>query len=157
MDLADLYNVEMMDIIQEELETNQDLASRLTFEILEHNEITDFEHIDLTLNKLKQYGSKIAIDDFGSGYSNFVYLAKLDIDIIKIDSTLVKELEIDNEKVSAIIKLINEMGKSQNTKVVAEHVSSKKILDSLLALDVEYLQGFHLGMPKYWEAYHPPK
>jgi diguanylate cyclase (GGDEF)-like protein len=157
MDLADLYNEEMMDIIQEELETNQDLASRLTFEILEHNEITDFEHIDLTLNKLKQYGSKIAIDDFGSGYSNFVYLAKLDIDIIKIDSTLVKELENDNEKVSAIIKLINEMGKSQNTKVVAEHVSSKKILDSLLALDVEYLQGFYLGEPKYWEAYHPPK
>ena len=157
IDLADLYNEEMMDIIQEELVTNQDLASRLTFEILEHNEITDFEHIDLTLKKLKQYGSKIAIDDFGSGYSNFAYLAKLDIDIIKIDSTLVKELENNNEKVSAIIKLINEMGKSQNTKVVAEHVSSKKILDSLLELDVEYLQGFYLGKPKYWEEYHPPK
>ena len=155
MDLADLHNEEMMEIIQEELRSNKDLAERLIFEILEHNEITDFKYIDQIFKKLKQYGSKIAIDDFGSGYSNFSYLTKLDIDIIKIDGTIVGALENNTERVEAIIKLINEMGRSQNLKVVAEHVSSKKILDSLLALNVAYLQGFYLGEPREWEEYHP--
>ena len=155
MDLSDLHNEEMIEIVLEELQTNKDLAERLIFEILEHNEITDFKYVDQIFKKLKQYGSKIAIDDFGSGYSNFSYLTKLDIDIIKIDGTIVSALENNTERVGAIIKLINEMGRSQNLKVVAEHVSSKKILDSLLVLNVAYLQGFYLGEPREWEEYHP--
>jgi len=155
MDLSDLYNEEMMSIIQNELYENKDLAKRLTFEILEHHEITDFDHISLIFKQLKKYGSKIAIDDFGSGYSNFTYLARLNIDIIKIDGALINALEINTNRVRMIIKMINDMGVSQNIKIVAEHVSSKEIHDILMELNVEYLQGFYLGEPRLWEAYHP--
>ncbi|NKQ40376.1 MAG: EAL domain-containing protein [Sulfurovum sp.] len=155
LDLADLYNEEMIHIIQQEIQENKDLANRLTFEILEHQEIKDFDRIDMIFKQLKQFGSSIAIDDFGSGYANFGYIAKLDIDILKIDGSLIKVLDDSDTKMKTIIKLINDMGTSQNIKIVAEHVSSKKIYDILLELNVEFLQGFYLGKPKPWEEYHP--
>jgi len=155
LDLIDLYHEDMMQLIKKELNHNKALAHRLTFEILEHNEITDFDRVDLIFKQLKSYGSKIAIDDFGSGYANFTYLANLDIDIIKIDASLVKALEDNNEMAKSIVALINELGTSNQIDVIAEHVSSQEIYEVLSDIGVQYSQGFFLGKPESWEYYHP--
>jgi diguanylate cyclase (GGDEF)-like protein len=155
LDLVDLYHEEMMHLIKKELKHNQELAHRLTFEILEHNEITDFDRVDLIFKQLKSYGSKIAIDDFGSGYANFTYLANLDIDIIKIDASLIMALEDNNEMAKSIVALINKLGISNHIDVIAEHVSSQEIYDVLCDIGVKHSQGFFLGKPEAWEYYHP--
>jgi len=154
IDLLDLYNEELMALIRKELYNNKELANRLTFEILEHNEITDYERVSLIFKQLKSFGSKIAIDDFGSGYANFAYLAKLDIDIIKIDASLVKALEGNNERAISIIKLIHDLGSANHIDIVAEHVSSEELYMILKKLGIEYVQGYYLGKPQSWEAYH---
>jgi len=156
IDLVDLYNEEMMALIRQELFHNKDLANRLTFEILEHHEITNFDRVDFIFKQLRSYGSQIAIDDFGSGYANFTYLAKLDIDILKIDASLVLALEDHhNERAKSIIKLIKDLGEANKIKVIAEHVSSERIKMILEEIGIEYLQGFHIGKPQPWEYYHP--
>ncbi len=155
IDISDLYNEEMMKIIRQELYTNRVLANRLTFEILEHSEITDYDHIGVIFKQLKSYGSKIAIDDFGSGYANFAYLTQMDIDIIKIDAVLIKALEGNNEKAKSIITLINDLAISHQLEIVAEFVSTEEIYEILLELGVEYSQGYHLGKPKLWKEHYP--
>jgi len=150
IDLVDLYNEELMALIRKELYHNKELANRLTFEILEHNEITDYERVSLIFKQLKSFGSKIAIDDFGSGYANFAYLTKLDIDIIKIDASLVKALEGRNERAISVIKLINNLGTAEDIEIVAEHVSSEEIYNILKELGVAFVQGYYLGKPAPW-------
>ncbi len=154
IDLVDLYNKELMALIRKELYNNKDLANRLTFEVLEHKEITDYEHVSLIFKQLKSFGSKVAIDDFGSGYANFTYLSKLDIDIIKIDASLIKALKGHNERAISVIKLINDLGTAENIEIVAEHVSDEEIYQILKELGVAYVQGYYLGKPKPWEAYN---
>ena len=150
MDLVDLYNEEMMKLIEEELYDNRHLANRLTFEILEHHEITDYARVGRIFKQLKSYGSKIAIDDFGSGYSNYAYLIKLDIDILKIDASLIRELEGQNPKAISVVKSINKLGLAHGIDVIAEFVSSQEIYDILVEIGVEFSQGYYLGRPDAW-------
>lgn len=150
MDLVDLYNEEMMKLIEKELYDNRHLANRLTFEILEHHEITDYARVGRIFKQLKSYGSKIAIDDFGSGYSNYAYLIKLDIDILKIDASLIRELEGQNPKAISVVKSINNLGLAHGIGVIAEFVSSQEIHDILVEIGVEFSQGYYLGRPDAW-------
>jgi len=148
LDLDDLYNVDMMKLITQELSRNKKAANRLTFEILESNEIKDYEQVALIFQQLKTFGSKIAIDDFGSGYANYVYLIKLDIDILKIDGKIIQELEHHPERTKVMVTSINELAKVYGYEVVAEFVSSKEIYEAVSKLDVTYSQGYYFGKPE---------
>ncbi|MDY0117872.1 MAG: EAL domain-containing protein, partial [Sulfurimonadaceae bacterium] len=88
----------------------------------------------------------ISIDDFGSGYSNFEYLLRLDADFIKIDGSLIKDIDtnIDSED---IVRTIVGFAKKKNIKVVAEFVSSEAIYNKIKELEIDFMQGYYLGMP----------
>jgi len=148
LDLFDLYNPNMMEIITEELYQNQSIAHRLTFEILEDHEIKNYDRVALIFQHLKAFGSKIAIDDFGSGYANYIYLIKLDIDILKIDGTLIQELLHSPKRAKIILNSIKDLAERYQYEVVAEFVSSKEIYDMVSELGIEYSQGYYLGEPK---------
>jgi len=148
LDLDDLYNAEMMSIITKNLSHYKSLANRLTFEILENQEIKDYEEVAVIFQQLKTFGSKIAMDDFGSGYASYAYLIKLDIDILKIDGTLIQELLHSPERTKMMLTSINELAKRFQHEVVAEFVSSKEIYDMVSELGIEYSQGYYLGEPK---------
>ena len=151
--LDDLYNSEMMNMIEDVLSTNQTYAQRLTFEILEDKEIFDYEKVNDVFKKLKIFGSKIAIDDFGSGYANYTYLIKLDVDIIKIDGSIIQELPLHTKRAKEVIKSIQKLSNAFDCEVIAEFVSSKEIYKYMLELDIKYSQGFYLGEPKPIEEY----
>jgi EAL domain-containing protein (putative c-di-GMP-specific phosphodiesterase class I) len=146
--LDDLYNTEMMQMIEDILSKHNEYAHRLTFEILEDKEIFDYEKVNSVFSKLKVFGSKIAIDDFGSGYANYNYLIKLDIDLLKIDGSIIKELLNNPTKTKKVISSIKQLADSLGYEVIAEFVAEQKVYDYMLELDIKYSQGFYLGEPK---------
>ncbi|WP_300368353.1 EAL domain-containing protein, partial [Hydrogenimonas sp.] len=126
------------------LEEYKEIASLIVFEILETEEIEDYEIISEFIRQVKRYGCKISIDDFGSGYSNFEKLLQLDIDIIKIDGSLIKDVD-HNTHAELIVQTIVDFAKGAQLVTVAEFVHSKAVLDKVKVLGVDYAQGYYLG------------
>jgi len=122
-------------------------GSRLILEIVESEGIENFEDIISFINKVKRFGCKVAIDDFGSGYSNFSYLAKLKVDFIKIDGSLIKNIHKD-ENQKNIVESILLFTKKQGLETVAEFVENEEIFNVLQKLDVNYSQGYHFSKPQ---------
>ncbi|MCK4795930.1 MAG: EAL domain-containing protein, partial [Spirochaetes bacterium] len=86
-------------------------------------------------------------DDFGTGYSNFNYILRMNVDYIKIDASLIKN--IDTDKSSQIItETIVDFTKKLNIKTIAEFVHSKNVYNKVKKLEIDYSQGFYLGKPE---------
>lgn len=117
------------------------------FEILESEEIEDYSKLKKFVKEIKKYGAHIAIDDFGSGYSNFMHLLELEASFIKIDGSIIKHI-LDDRNSQILTKTIVSMAKQLDIKVIAEFVSSKEIQDAVTLLDIEYSQGYFHGKPK---------
>lgn len=122
-------------------------SSNITIEIVESESINNFDEVNRFISLLKLYDCKISIDDFGSGYSNFEYILKLDADFIKIDGSLIKDIVL-NENNETIVKTIASFTKEKNIPLIAEYVSSKEIYEKINSLNIEYSQGFYFGEPK---------
>ncbi len=121
-------------------------ASCIWFEITETAAITHFQVAVELFQQLRAMGSKVALDDFGSGLSSFGYLKNLPVDVIKIDGQFVKNLEhdsIDREMVAAIHRVAQAMG----IVSVAEFVESEKSLNQLADIGVDLAQGYHIAHP----------
>ncbi|NPA73322.1 MAG: EAL domain-containing protein [Epsilonproteobacteria bacterium] len=140
------------DIIYDFLQNNEDKAKKITFEMLEDEDVKDFTIVKEFIKHVKSFGVKIAIDDFGTGYSNFERLLDYDPDIIKIDGSLIKNLEYNRVSFS-IVKSIITFVKEQNIKIVAEYVENENIYKILNTLGVDYSQGYYFGKPQPLEYY----
>ena len=99
------------------------------------------------MGELKQLGCRFALFDFGSGMSSFAYLKNLPVDFLKIDGTFVRDISTD-EVDRVMVEAINKVGHVMGLQTIAEHVESQEILDLLKAIDVDYAQGYHLGIPE---------
>ncbi len=124
----------------------------ITFEILETEDILNYDIMGTFIQMVKTYGCKVSIDDFGAGYSNFTNLIKLDIDYIKLDGSLIEKLNID-ENVKHMVKGLVLYAKNTNIKIVAEFVSSQELADTVRELGIDYFQGYHYGEPQPPEFY----
>jgi len=122
-------------------------GDRMTFEIVETEEIKDYVVVENFILMVKEYGAKVSIDDFGSGYSNFTNIIKLNIDYIKIDGTLITKL-LDDKKSRNMVAGLIQFAKSIDVETIAEFVSSRELYDEVTALDVDYIQGYYFGEPK---------
>jgi len=142
----DLANHSFMTFMYEKINSFY-APKRIVFEILETDYIEDFSVVEKFTAHVKNFGCKIAIDDFGSGFSSMENILKIKPDIIKIDGSLVKNLDSSQDS-QTIIKNIVNIAKGINAKTVAEYVHNKKILDITRKLEVDYLQGFYLDEPK---------
>ncbi len=122
------------------------IADRVIFEILESEGIENYSEVSRFFTEVKKRGVAIAIDDFGTGYSNFEYLTKLNIDIIKIDGSLIKNITTD-ENAKIITETIVGFAKKLGIQTVAEFVHSKEVYDTISEIGVDYAQGYYLGQP----------
>ncbi|MCT7630722.1 EAL domain-containing protein, partial [Aliarcobacter butzleri] len=122
------------------------IGKRVVFEVVESEEIDNFRKINEFFVTIREYGCKIAIDDFGSGYSNFEYLAKLNVDYIKIDGSLIKDILINKSSQNIVSMLVN-FAKGQKVKTIAEFVSNKDILNKVRELGIDYVQGYYIKEP----------
>lgn len=119
----------------------------ITFELVESEGIEKFEEVDEFIKKVKSYGCSLAIDDFGTGYSNFEYLLKLNADSVKIDGSLIKDIDKNQDKYD-IVKTIVMFAKIKGLHIVAEFVSSEAIYERIKSLDIDLCQGYYFGEPK---------
>ncbi|ACM92511.1 diguanylate cyclase/phosphodiesterase [Nautilia profundicola AmH] len=126
---------------------NKALSKRTTFEILESEAVEDYNEIRKFLERVKYYGASIAIDDFGSGYSNFEHLINLNVDFIKIDGSLIKQLP-SNPDAYKIVKVITDFAKEIDIKTVAEFVIDQKTYEMVRKLGINYAQGFYFYEPR---------
>jgi PAS domain S-box-containing protein/diguanylate cyclase (GGDEF)-like protein len=145
LSIDDLLDNSTYDFILDIL-ANCGFAERIIFEFLESEEIEFNERVLDFTAKVKKLGARIAIDDFGSGYSNYAYLIKLGVDILKIDASLIKDID-KNENNRLITKSIIDIAHALGMETVAEHVHTKEIKDILTAMGADYLQGFYLHQP----------
>ena len=122
--------------------------SRVTFEILENVTISkNSDQITKQLNTLRDLGFKIAIDDFGMENSNFGRLLEINIDFIKLDGILTRNLN-NNNKTRTITKAIVNLAKTLNIKTIAEFVENKEIYDIVTECGVDFVQGYYIGKPE---------
>ena len=147
-------NLTIEDILNNEIQTFiftildfYNIGSRVVFEIVESESIENFDEVLKFINKIKSYGCKIAIDDFGTGYSNFEYLMKLNADFIKIDGSLIKDID-SNKNGQIVVSTIVDFAKKMGIKTIAEFVETKEILDIIKELGVDYSQGYFFSQPK---------
>jgi len=147
INFSDLTNPDIQETIVSTLSNNGELASKITFEILESDEIDDVELFKEKTSMLHSLGAKVSIDDFGSGYSNFKTIIDIEANYLKIDGSLIQNIDI-NIKDYKVAKSIIHFASQSNMKTVAEFVHSKEVFDKLVELNVDYMQGFYISQPK---------
>ena len=118
--------------------------------ILEFNESAFAKHTELALKglrKLKEFGVKLALDDYGAGLSSFNFLHNYPFEFIKLDRTFVRSLNY-NEKNLSLVKALHELGANFGYRLVAEGIESEAMLKKLQAVGCEFGQGFHISRPE---------
>jgi diguanylate cyclase (GGDEF)-like protein len=119
---------------------------RIEFEITETAMLTDFEQACAALQQLKSLGCRIAIDDFGSGYSSFSYIHRLPVDKIKIDRSFVTQL-VKHGSAVKIIQTIIDLCRNLRLDCVIEGVETERELNQLLQVKARYIQGYLFARP----------
>ena len=145
LSFEDIVNPKIKNLLKEKLHTCK-LGEQMIFEIVESSDIDNFEKVKEFIGEFRQYGVRFSIDDFGSGYSNFANIFEIAPDYLKIDGSLVKNIDIDT-KSYLLVASITSMAKQLNMKTVAEFVSKKEIFDICYKLGIDYFQGYYFSEP----------
>lgn len=121
-------------------------VNRITLEITESILIQSIDQAAKTLETLRQAGIRIALDDFGVGYSSLNYLSNLPVDLIKIDRSLTKQI-LTNFKQHTLLKSIVDMAAINDLMIVAEGVETEAEQKVIAASGVQYIQGYYYARP----------
>jgi EAL domain-containing protein (putative c-di-GMP-specific phosphodiesterase class I) len=108
--------------------------------------MTDPARVRAVLEDLCRAGLRIAVDDYGTGYSSLAYLRDLPIDELKIDRSFVARIATDERSAAIVSSTIN-LAHALDLKVVAEGVELEETLHALDALECDFAQGYHLSRP----------
>ncbi|MCD6172973.1 MAG: EAL domain-containing protein, partial [Sulfurimonas sp.] len=141
----DISNRDIIEFIKEQLATTN-IASQLIFEILETESIENFSVVRDFIMNMRSFGVRIAIDDFGSGYANFSHLIELKPDYIKIDGSLIKNIDKDINAF-ILVKAITTFSQEMGIKVIAEYIHSEDVYKKVQELDIYGYQGYFFSEP----------
>lgn len=119
----------------------------VVFEITERQLLTDFDRIRRELQPLLDFGFRLALDDFGSGYSSFLYLAELPVSFLKIEGWMVRNM-VSNERVRAMVESMIVLSKKLNITTIAECIEDCETADMLCDMGVDWGQGYYFGRPE---------
>lgn len=143
----DIENEDIREYVYMLLEQHSAMAKRVVFELLETEDMKDFQLILEFIKTVKAKGVQIAIDDFGTGYSNFERLLEYKPDILKIDGSLIKNI-LTNPTNRNIVETIVMFAQKQHMKTVAEFVEDETIFHVVKAMGIDYSQGYAFGKPE---------
>ncbi|AQS40053.1 hypothetical protein Sps_04975 [Shewanella psychrophila] len=141
-----LDDSEFMNWLEIRLMAEPELVSKLCFEITETAAVSQLDLATALIDLVKPLGCKLALDDFGSGFSSFAYLKLLDVDFVKIDGQFVRHLCDDNSD-QAIVTAICQLGRDMDFDIIAEFVESSEIGYRLKSLGVDFAQGYAIAKP----------
>lgn len=148
----DLANEALIDRLKFWLKGGVD-AERVTLEIVESDSLRDFDRFTYTLHELRRLGCKLAIDDFGSAYSNLERVMRLKPDWIKLDGSLIRHL-VDSEVNRILVKRVVQLCQDLHIRTVAEHVHDQATMSILMGMGVDFFQGFYLAKPEPAETFN---
>lgn len=143
---AEFSQSDFVDRILSALETNRLEPSQLLLEVTERVVVADDRVTSMQLARLEEAGVRLAIDDFGLGYSALSYLKRFRFSVLKIDRSFITDVatrETDQAIVRYVLALANDLG----IPVVAEGVENEDQLGYLRSIDCRYVQGYHLCRP----------
>ncbi|WP_226905303.1 EAL domain-containing protein [Poseidonibacter ostreae] len=146
----DIANDETTSFIYDILEENREYTNLIEFEILESEEISDFNEVTRFIENVRKFDCSVGVDDFGAGYSNFNLLTLLDIDFVKIDGSLIENITTSKD-LEIIVSTIANFSKEFGVKTVAEYVSSEEIYEKVKSLGIDYCQGYYFDRPVGYE------
>ncbi len=142
-----LSDENFLDFVVEQIKACHVKTPSIGFEITETAAISDFTRVRAFITTVKELGCRLSLDDFGSGLSSFGYLKNLPVDYLKIDGHFVKEILIDRVD-GAMVEAIHSLGHVMGLKSIAEWVENPETLEKLTGMRVDYVQGFHLAVPR---------
>ncbi len=141
---ASLKDELLAEFIQQQFDKSVIQPAQICFEIAEITLNQNLANATRLIERLKPLGTTFAVDNFGSGLASFVALKNLDIDFVKIDAKLVRNL--GNDAIDrAMVESINTMAQLLDVRTIAESVDSEATLTALAALGIDFVQGYHLG------------
>ncbi len=146
LSIDDIMNEEIYHYIINKLQ-NSNASSRVIFELLESEHIEDYQKVSQFITEVRRYGAKIAIDDFGSGFSNFSYLSKIRVDFLKIDGSLIQDIDTDMNA-EIVVETIVSFAKRLGIQTIAEYVHSSTVLAKVKSIGIDYSQGFYIDEPQ---------
>jgi diguanylate cyclase len=117
----------------------------LVLEITERQLLGDMNAVRAKLAPFLDFGMRLAIDDFGSGYSSFQYLADLPVSFLKIEGSLIKQVK--DKRVRQIVRRISDIAKDLELITIAEFVEDAETADILRDLEIDWAQGYLFGRP----------
>jgi len=142
----DIVNKDLTDYLEKTILENG-IGQLVIFEILESEGISNYTEVSAFIDRFKAIGCRLAIDDFGAGYSNFIHLLKLNIDTLKIDGSLIKNLSYDRNA-RIIVKHIQDFAQEMGIDTVAEFVSNEVIYEQVKLLGITASQGYYFYEPE---------
>ncbi|NPA11298.1 MAG: EAL domain-containing protein [Epsilonproteobacteria bacterium] len=146
---VDVFDLLYIDSVEEIVSlVKEGKSENIQFEIVEEEDMYKyFKEVKSFVDKIKALGCKVALDDFGKGYSNFALIKDLEIDTLKIDISLVKNIQSD-PKSYKILKNIVSLSKELGIKSTVEGVENEEIYSKLKEIKPDYLQGYLFDRPK---------
>jgi len=142
----DILNESTLSFIRKKILAFED-KERIVFELVESEDIYQIKEVADFIKEMQAMNIKIAIDDFGTGYSNFSYMMELHPDYIKIDGSLIKNIDT-NKNAKNIVTTIITFAKELNAKTVAEFIHSKEVFEICRELGIDEYQGYYFSEPK---------
>jgi diguanylate cyclase (GGDEF)-like protein len=122
----------------------------IVFEITERQAIMNLDTLEDDLKFLLDFGFRLALDDFGSGYSSFLYLSRLPISFLKIEGWMIQNMQ-NNAKALNLVKSLVDFARNQGIVTIAEGVEDEETASHLQDVGVDWAQGYHFGYPELWE------
>lgn len=145
-----LNHDQLLSTIKNALTKHDIEGSNFCFEITETNAIANVELASKIISQIRELGSRVSLDDFGTGMSSYSYLKALPVDYLKIDGAFVKNIEEDIVD-HAFVKSITDIATAMNIQTVAEWVENEDIVFTLKDIGVDYAQGFGICKPMSFE------
>ncbi len=148
LSIRDIKNRDVVSYIFKFL-SNVAHPENFVFELLESEDIDDYEYVYQFTTRIHMLGAKLALDDFGSGYANLMHIIKIEFDIIKIDGEIIRQCTT-NKKSQDLIRLLSLWKRSSRNdiSIVAEYVENKEIQKLINVSKIDYSQGYYFAKPE---------
>jgi len=147
-------NSDFAQFLEGQFRAHSNIARHICFEITETAAVADLKRAIDFINFIKGFGCQFALDDFGTGMSSFSYLKYLPVDFLKIDGTFVRDMSTDRVDY-AMVEAINQVGQVMGIQTIAEYVENERIVDQLVTIGVDYMQGNYLAQPQPLSTFSP--
>lgn len=142
---------DIFEFIEEEIRHSGLPSSSLCFEITESAAVSNLAKAQIFIDRLREHGCTISLDDFGAGLSSFAYLKNFNVDTLKIDGSFIRDITA-NRISESMVAAITQVAKVMQLQTVAEYVESEPARKLLTRLGVDFAQGHIIGKPAVFQT-----